>query len=369
MTELLNKKELAAIIAKSPVTDGHEELLTALHIRYPGTEFRLISEWAGRTWDAGIIDAVGNRITDSLATWINQELIAAGGDAREVWNRHKESGLIRTEREGSVLYLTAPFGADPDMFHQLEIEVGPEVATQRLFDPKAMFPPEDRHDLLSGPSLVFGESERQILAPPCYHLDQLVNVRRFLRELVEVEKANRLAELPEMEKKIVHVHDIYLGPDGGQTSRDVPVLEMCPGWLDWLPPAFRLFQDWQESSAGRGGYLFCDHWWAQTNKWTDHEGRRRLSIIPQWVEADGGLNLPKISLDWEDSPYGVIEMLLQFDRQAGYPFAWFFYMVHGNRISHSAGSVVAKAIKEGRLRLPPCDEAVLLRWDERQYGF
>ena len=129
MIELLNQKELAAIIAKIPVTDGHEELLTALHTRYPGTEFRLISEWAGRTWDAGIIDAVGNRITDSLATWINQELIAAGGDAREVWNRHKESGLIRTEREGSVLYLTAPFGADPDMFNA--------CSTQKLcFRPK-----------------------------------------------------------------------------------------------------------------------------------------------------------------------------------------------------------------------------------------
>lgn len=123
-------------------------------------------------------------------------------------------------------------------------------------------------------------------------------------------------------------------------------------------------------TPGREGHRFCDHWWAQTNDWINpKEGMREFSIIPQWAETDGGLKLPEISPDWEDTPYGVMESLTQFDRQAGYPFAWYFYMLHGNRITHSAGGVIANAIKDGLLNLPESDEHVLLRWRDDQYGF
>lgn len=53
-----------------------------------------------------------------------------------------------------------------------------------------------------------------------------------------------------------------------------------------------------------------------------------------------------------------------------YPFSWFFYMVHGNRIGAAAGGIVAKAIIAGEMKpLPEHDEKVLLRWAEQQYGF
>jgi hypothetical protein len=60
-------------------------------------------------------------------------------------------------------------------------------------------------------------------------------------------------------------------------------------------------------------------------------------MIPQWADADGGLDLPEIKSSLEASPYGVIEYLDQFDQQVGYPFAWYFYMLHGNRVTSSAG--------------------------------
>lgn len=377
MAELLNNNVLAEIIAAAPVRDGHSGLLSVLHSRYPETQFRLIAERDGCSWGAGIMDQDGKRITDRLGKWVDQELAAANGSAREVWNRHKLSSLIRTERVGSVLHLTAPFGSDPDAFYQLEVLLGPEVATSRLFDPKATLPPEDRFDLLSGPCMVFGESERQILAPARYQFEELVNVKRFLRELVEVDKTNRLAELPDKEQKIIHVTrtSSCTKIDQGvwEIDRDeefIPFLEMFPHWKDRLPAEYRIFLDWKESSAGREGRRFCDHWWVQTNDWTNPEGKRRLSFIPQWADADGGIALPKITPDWDDSPFGVMESLLQFDSQVGYSFAWYFYMLHGNRIEYSAGSVMAKAIEAGKLRLgDPGDEAVLLRWHGQQYVF
>ena len=71
------------------------------------------------------------------------------------------------------------------------------------------------------------------------------------------------------------------------------------------------------------------------------------------LNVGGGQDLPEISTVWEASPYRVMEQLQQFDQQAGYPFAWYFYMLHGNRISHSVGGIVAKAIQKGVMKPLP----------------
>jgi hypothetical protein len=76
-----------------------------------------------------------------------------------------------------------------------------------------------------------------------------------------------------------------------------------------------------------------------------------------------------MSPDYEASPYGVMESLIQFDELLGVKFGWFFYALHGNRITGSAISVVARGVKEGKIRLPERDEKVVLKWDESSYGF
>jgi hypothetical protein len=370
MSEILNSTIITEIVSGSPVTKDHSGLLAALNNRYPDTPFRIIQEYDGRTWDVGIINEAGNRVSDNLAKWIDQELMLTEGNAAAVWRKHKDSGLIRTERVGSALFLVAPFGPDPDMFFQLEILAGPEMTTQNLFDHDIAFPPEDRQDLIYGSCIVFDDNERRILSPARYKFEKLINARRFIRKLVDVFKEDRLANFPEIEKKIIHIQEIQLGPDGGQVFKDISFLDLCPNYLDTLPAAYRLFLDWSESSAGKSGHRFCDHWWLQTNEWEDDKGRRQYMLIPQWAEADGGLDLPIISPDWEASPFGVMESLFQFDQKAGYPFAWYFYMLHGNRVTSSAAGVVASAIRDGKMKpLPECDEWVLMRWQEESYGF
>lgn len=373
MPELLNQNEILTILSATPVTEDHTALLNALRDRYPDTPFQLISEGGRSTWDVGILDKSGNRVTTKLGTWVDQELAAADGSAREVWHRHKDAGLVRTEREGVSLKLTAPYGAGPDAFYQLNLLAGPEIATQNMFDPG--YPADDRFDLLSGPCMIFGDAERKILAPAQYKFEGLTNMKRFLRELVEVDKTNKLAELPEAQQKVIRVQHVYPGAEQERTEKFIPFLQQFPDWADRVPPSIRLFQDWQESSAGREGHRFCEHWYIQVNDWVDAKGLRRLSVVPQWAAADGGLNLPEIFPEWEDedhrSPaYGIMQSLQDFDQQVGYPFAWFFYMVHGNRIGAAAGGIVAKAILAVEMKpLPPHDEVVLLRWADQQYGF
>lgn len=365
--EIININEISEICQKTPVTPDDTGLLAAFNARYPGTPFRLICTSSNRTWDVGIIDDTGNRISDNLEKWVDQELSLTNNDARAVWEKYKNSGLIRTEQKGSSLFLTAAFGSDPDQFYQLEIMCGAEVTTQLLFNLKDTFPPEDRYDLISGHCMLLSEKEQKYLSPQRYEFSDLINVRSFVKSLVEQYKRKRLAEYPELQKKIVRIQEYDLDA-GVQTAADVPFLELCPDWLDRQPGAFRLFQDWAESSAGREGHLFCDHWYLTAGTWKE-KGEQQYSLIPQWSDADGGLDLPEIKPDWKASPYGVMESLAQFDKQVGYPFAWFFYMLHGNRISHSAGGVIANAIKDGLLNFPGHDKDVLLRWRIKQYGF
>jgi hypothetical protein len=367
-TELLNLQELSRLVSSASPNPGHGPLLAALEERYPSTPFRIIQE-RGRTWAAGIIDKAGRRVTEDLGKWIDEELKINSGNAKAVWKKYKNAGFKRTEWVGSVIYLTAPFGADPDAFYQLEIQTGTEMTTQDLFDASTAYPPEDRWELISGHYQKYADSEREILAPARYEVTALTNVRRSLRELVELDRVYRSSRLPELEKKVVRVQELVLGEGGYQSAFDIPLLELCPGLSDRLPAGYRLFQDWRESSAGQGGHKFCDHWWLEMGGWTEADGSKRLSFIPQWAEADGGMDLPEISPSWEASPYGVMESLVQFDRLVGYPFAWYFYMLHGNRVTASAGGVIANAVKDGVIRLPACDEAVLLRWRQDQYGF
>lgn len=368
MRELLNINELKNIISAAEPSPDHRQLLSALNDRYPKTPFQLQEENAGRTWSVGIIDQTGKRLTDRIGQWVDQQLVEHGGSAQAVWRKYKDTGLIRTERVGSVLYLVAPYGPDQDQFYQLEVLCGPEMTTQKLFDPDPLFPAEDRHDLLNGPPFMFSDSERTELAPAEYEFSRLVNIRRFLSDLIESKRLNNLERLPELEKKVVHIQEVSYGDDCETETFDIPFLDLAPNWLDRTPPELRLFQDWAESSAGKNRHRLCDHWWMQTNEWPVN-GRKQYSLVPQWAAADGGLDLPIISPDWEASPYSLMEQLQQFDRRVGYPFAWYFYMLHGNRITHSAGSVIGNAIKEGHLGIPECDEKVLLRWRDLQYGF
>jgi len=60
--------------------------------------------------------------------------------------------------------------------------------------------------------------------------------------------------------------------------------------------------------------------------------------------------------------------LTRFDRQAGYPFAWFFYMVKGKLVSPHCGVAVFKDISGDFSYLPERDVAVLKDWINTPYS-
>lgn len=360
--ELFNRDELARIASEASPDVGHESLLAALRARYPKHDIRLVAIREGWHKDGGLIDPAGNQVAESWRDWMKAEYEAAGQDARAVWAKHKDAGLVTTEWRGETLYFTSPSGRGPEEFFQIEVDATFEATDRMAFDP---FGPEDLSDLLSPFSWA---AEEQELSPRRYQFAKLTNVRRFVQGMLEAEREKRLRQLPEKAKKVIRLQHIVPGPGEEQPVQEIPFLEMFPDWLEWPMKEVRLFRDWTESSPGRGGEVLCRHWFLAFFDYEEQEGRR-LGFIPQWADADGGMSLPEIEYQSWRSLYDLMDRLETFDGQTGYPFSWYFYMLHGNRINFSAGEAVAEALKQGKIRLPEHDEKVLLRWHENEYGF
>ncbi len=52
-----------------------------------------------------------------------------------------------------------------------------------------------------------------------------------------------------------------------------------------------------------------------------------------------------------------------------FTFAWYFFMLHGNRIAQSVGETVAEAAEDGIITLPNWDRDVLRSWKDAPYSF
>ncbi len=61
-------------------------------------------------------------------------------------------------------------------------------------------------------------------------------------------------------------------------------------------------------------------------------------------------------------------LLTRFDRQAGYPFAWFFYMLEGKRVSPQCAVSVFEDISGDFSYLPERDALVLKEWITSPYN-
>jgi len=66
---------------------------------------------------------------------------------------------------------------------------------------------------------------------------------------------------------------------------------------------------------------------------------------------------------------GVFRKLEKLDRRVGVPFAWFFFMLHGDRVDQDVARRVIQAAEAGQIVLPEHDCRVLKAWEAYPYGF
>lgn len=363
--ELLNARELATRVKEVSYEPSHADLVDALRSCYPDSEVIYVAARGDWTCDTGRLLAGSREVASDWRQWAEAKYAAAGGDARKVWLRHRARGLMVTEIAGESIYLAVPYGSAADAFFQIEIEARHEVTKRYLFNREKYAGPQNLVDILD-PIFPGQAVVQQEVTPWVYCFQRLTDIRRFVRDVAVNHQERQKSNFPDLAQKTVQMVTL----DGSTViNQSVPFFELYPDWLEQPPYELRFLRDWEQSSAGRGGHRLCDHWFLRLMDYVNHEGRRVLGFIPQWADSDGGTDLPRITADEEASVFGIMAEVERFDTQTGYPFSWYFYMLHDNRVAPSVGRVLARGLREGRIRLPEGDEAVLMQWDKRPYVF
>lgn len=359
--EIINLDQIHKIVGTAPYTADHSALLAALRERYPGQEFNHVGSrgpWTRRL--DTVVDSSCRVVSEHYREWITAEYKSARGMA-PLFAKYADAGLQLIEEEGLTVIVTIPYGSSADAFFQLQIPASHRTVMGPVFS--KYWQSENLQDLLD--PFRSSDGEPISVTPWAYEPDdiQLTNVRRYMQDIAELRYAEKLEQLPEVERKIVRV--ITVSGDRPQQQEDVPFLDLHPDWLERPCNEVRFMADWQESSAG--SYRLCDHWWLNLRDY-EIDGRRSMAFVPYWATADGE-RVNEVTTTEEETVYSLMDRLVGFDSRAGYPFAWYFYMLHGNRVHYSVGVKISEGIEAGRIHLPERDERVLQRWIHRQYGF
>ncbi|MGD9636230.1 MAG: hypothetical protein AB7U97_23310 [Pirellulales bacterium] len=355
---LLEIDGLAEAVAAWRPDPKHRTLIAALQRFEPLAHLKLATT-RGDTWlsQCKVLRADGSIVADDHEQWLGEQLQADGGDAWATYERLKDAGYLLSKCELVTLYLIADRGTDNQAdFIQVEVCLEDERMDRALLTPWPWSPPKDLNDLLSQPGPELGPDARSAVRPIAYRLRRVIDVERFVILLEALEAARRT--------KLRQRRYVSTSVDTGET-RELTHDELSPGWDRYPVKARRLFGDWAASSAGRSGARLCEHWAMQISDYTSSTGHRDAGLIPLWTFSKP---LAEVNAR-KGSDYEFYGQLQKLDRRVKVPFGWYFYMLHGNRVSDGAGRRVIASAEAGQIVLPEHDYQVLKAWQAQPYGF
>ncbi|MEW6163833.1 MAG: hypothetical protein AB1642_02095 [Pseudomonadota bacterium] len=308
---------LAEACVQISVAQGPAGLARELARIAPQSSFREVLARGGWYRLGGVVDARGRHLADDLEHWVQEELAAHDDDLAAVAAAHADAALHATRLTGKTHYWVARHGDGAADFVQVEIEELQEVVCHALFpDGEA---PASLEDLVDPRAACAGAPAT--LGMPFYAVRRVTDVADFL--------AGMRAQKPEPQ------------------------------------PIHRFIEAWEQSSASRATD-FSNHWVVAVREHLDRYRQPIRAASP--VAALNGAP-PRF-----DSAYGarglqLAEALQRFDKQAGYPLAWFFHMLTTKSVPHAVATVVVEDVQGGFNYLPDRDVQVVRDWLHRPYGF
>ncbi|WP_189691111.1 hypothetical protein [Pseudorhodoferax aquiterrae] len=289
--------------------------------------------------------------------WLEEQLRVDGGNAKVTYARLSQQGYRLSRCDITRLHLACDRGGEDQAdFLQVDVDLCDDRVQCALFRGYYFDEPRTLRDLVD---FAEGEAVGEDQRTP-------ISVRYELRRVIDVAKFVDLAEqLEEQQRANLRARE-YVVTLGDGSKKTQSHADLDPGFERFRSKTRRLFDDWRASSAGRAGARFCEHWLLQFSDWTDPSSRTRyLSVVPLWTFSQ---KLAEVNARSGDV-YGLFSKLQTIDRRVEVPFAWFFYMLHGNRVHDGAGERVLEAAEGGLIVLPEHDYRVLRNWADRRYGF
>lgn len=304
---------IAATCAKTSVSSGPTALVKALGTALEDWKFRHAFARGGWYRLGGVVDGSGERLSDNLEAWLEQELAARNGDIDHLIDDYAEYELYATRLVGQTHYLTANIGEAHDDFLLLEIEDIQEMRAHRLFagNPGSL---EDLSDPRNG-------NEKLLpLGLPFYTFRRLQHIGTLLQRM--------LVQKPEP------------------------------------APIHRMLEDWGKSSAGQTS-AFSNHWVIATREHLDRH--QQLIVRAQPIATLAG-DPPEFDASPETSGLKLQEALNRFDRAVGYPMAWYFHMLTTKAVPHWVAQSTVEDALTGFAYLPQRDVDVIRSWLHRPYS-
>jgi len=299
--------------AKVPVSNGPGGLVKVLSQALPDWKFRHAMSRGGWYRLGGIIDHDGQRVSENLESWVENALDERDGDFGQLNDDFADQSLFATRLVGQTHYLTASAGPGTDDFLQLEIEDLQEMRVHRLFSNE----PGSLEELVDPR----GGAEKPVpIGLPFYNYRRIQHIGVFLDRM--------LAQNPEP----ASIH--------------------------------RMVKDWEKSSAANAS-AYYNHWVIATREHLDryHQPVFRAQPIatlagePPEFDTAPGTNGLKLN-----------EALTHFDRETGYPMAWYFHMLTTKAVPHWVAQTVVEDSLAGFAYLPQRDVDVVRGWLHHPYS-
>jgi hypothetical protein len=300
-----------------PVSAGPAALAAEIAAAAPDLSFRQVLERGGWYRLGGVVDAQGERIAGDIERWAESELARCGDDIQALAEDCAERGLRATRLNGKTHYWIAQTGNGAADFVQVEIEELQETVGGPLCDGEEL--PSSIEELIDGPS--GGQGKPAPLGVPFYALRRVTDMAEFVGRM----RAQKVDPQP--------VH--------------------------------RFLAAWEASSAGHGA-SFSNHWVLAVREHLDRYRQPILAATP--VAAIVG-SPPRFETAFGARGLALSEALQRFDRQAGYPMAWFFHMLTTKAVPHALAGMVVEDMQSGFAYLPERDLNVVKDWLHRPYGF
>ncbi len=298
---------------RTPVSGGPAALVNQLEQQLPEWQFRHRFNRGGWYRLGGVVDGAGNSLSENLESWSEQTLDEHDGDMASLLDALDANARYATRLVGSTHYLVAPAGESPDDFLQLEVEELQEMQGHRLGE-------GDPSSLLE---LIDPDAPHAQLKPlglPTYRFRRLLHMGSTLQRMA--------AQSPE-------------------------------------PPAIqRLMEDWNESSAGHTT-SFNNHWVIALREYLDRYQQTQYRAQPIPILSG---KPPRFDVEQGTRELKLQAALQAFDKEVGYPLAWYFHMLTTKAVPAWVAQVVVEDALAGFAYLPQRDVDVVRRWLHRPYA-
>ena len=299
--------------AKVPVNSGPGTLVKALTEALSDWHFRHTFNRGGWYRLGGILDGQGQRVSDSLESWVEDALDQRDGDFGQLIDDFAGQTLFATRLVGQTHYLVASAGEGTDDFLQLEIEDLQEMRVHQLFinEPGSL---EELVDPRGGAEMPMPTGL------PFYTFRRVQHIGAFLQRM--------LAQKPEP------------------------------------APIHRMIEDWGSSSASSSS-AYYNHWVIATR---EHLDRYHQPVFRAQPIATLAGDPPEFAASAGATGLTLNDALTHFDRAVGYPMAWFFHMLVTKAVPHWVAQSVVEDSLAGFAYLPQRDVDVVRRWLHRPYA-